>query len=136
VSGSTGVSITVAGPDEFLQLLLSKGRRVYVTEKAIHLNNLKEVNRVFVLQLPEQSTAAGGRGGGLGERRIVKVYRFEFGNGECRKIGEIEGDERLDMIELPYHATATPVILPNGSEKLVSGVVDPDFVASYAQALS
>jgi hypothetical protein len=94
------------------------------------MKDLTEVNRIFVLQLPDQSTATGGRGGGLGERRIVRIYCFEFGNGECRKLREIEDDERLDAIDLPYHATAMAVTLPNGSEKLVTGVVDPDFVAS------
>ena len=131
------MSTTVTGLDELLQLLNSEGRRrVYVTEKEIDLRNVSDMNRLFILQLPDQSTAAGGRGGGLGERRIVKMYRFEYGNGECRKLSDVEDEERLDRLDLPYHATAMQVILPDGAEKLVSGVVDPTFVTSYIQAVS
>jgi hypothetical protein len=126
----------MTGLDEFLQLIDSKGRRVYVTDKPIDLRNLLETNTVFILQLPEGSTAAGGRGGGLGERRIVKVYHFEYGRGECQAHPEVEDAERLDMLDLPYHATAMAVLLPDGKEKLVTGVVDPDFVSTYRQALT
>lgn len=124
----------MAGLDEFLRLIDSKGRRVYVTEKPIDLRNLSETNTVFILQLPDGSTAAGGRGGGLGERRIVKMYHFQYGNGECHELPGVEDDDRLDNLDLPYHATAMAVILQDGKEKLVSGVVDPEFVSSYRQA--
>ena len=130
------VFTTLTDLDELIQLINSKGRRVYVTEKSIDLRKLSEANRVFILQLPDQSTAAGGRAGGLGERRIVKMYHFECGNDQCRKLPEVEDDERLDRLDLPYHATAMAVILPDGAEKLVSGVVDPEYVASYNQVIS
>ena len=126
----------MSGLDELLRLIDSKGRRVYVTERPIDLRNLSETNTLFILQLPDGSTAAGGRGGGLGERRIVKMYHFQCGNGECQRLPQVEDDDRLDNLELPYHATAMAVILPDGKEKLVSGVVDPDFVSSYRQAMT
>ena len=126
----------MGGLEDFLQLIGSKGRRVYVTEKPIDLRNLTDANTVFVLQLPDNSTAAGGRGGGLGERRIVKLYRFHWGDGGCEKHPEIEDDDRLESLDLPFHATAMAVILPDGGEKLVSGVVDPEYVSSYRQAVS
>jgi hypothetical protein len=125
----------MAGLDDLLQVISSKGRRVYVTERPIDLRNLSEANTVFVLQLPDDSTAAGGRGGGLGERRIVKMYHFQCRNGQYHRLPDVEDDARLDSLDLPYHATAMPVILPDGSEKLVSGVVDPDYVSSYGNAI-
>ena len=73
------------GLAELLSLLSAKGRRVYVVEKEVDLRDLGPRNTVYVLQLPDGSTAAGGRGGGFGERRIVKVYHYELGGGECRK---------------------------------------------------
>jgi hypothetical protein len=123
------------GLEDLLQLIGSTGRRVYVTERPIDLRDLSKTNTIFVLQLPGDSTAAGGRGGGLGERRIVKMYHYQYENGLCERREDIEDDAKLDSLDLPYHATAMAVILPDGEEKLVSGVVDPDFVSSYRQAL-
>lgn len=124
------------GLSEFLELVNSKGRRVYVTSKPIDLRTLDSPNDIYVLQLPDGSTAAGGRGGGFGERRIVKVYHFEAGEGGLRKVSEIEDDERLDALDLPYHATAMPILDPQGNEKLVSGVIDPPFAQSYREVLA
>lgn len=123
------------GAEEFISLLESKGRRVLVTEELVDLRRLDAPNTIYVLQLPDGSTAAGGRGGGFGERRIVKVYQYASGNGECKKVNEFEDEERLESLDLPYHATAFPVLLPDGREKLVSGVADPALVSAYRQAL-
>jgi len=41
----------------------------------------------------------------------------------------------LERFELPYHAAGTPVILPDGSERVMSGVIDPEFVESYRQVV-
>lgn len=120
---------------EFLELVSSKGRRVYVASNPIDLRSPESPNDVYVLQLPDGSTAAGGRGGGFGERRIVKVYHFQFGPGGCRKVGEVEDDGKLDELDLPYHATAMPVLDAQGNEKLVSGVIDPPFAESYRRVL-
>jgi hypothetical protein len=125
----------MAGLDDLIRIISSKGRRVYVAERPLDLRNLPEANTVFVLQLPDDSTAAGGRGGGLGERRIVKMYHFRCRNGQYEKMPDIEDEARLDSLDLPYHATAMAVTLPDGSEKLVSGVVDPDYVSSYVHAI-
>jgi hypothetical protein len=127
------------GLSEFLELLDSKGgRRVYVASAPIDLRNTGAPNDVYVLQLPDGSTAAGGRGGGFGERRIIKVYHFEFGSqgAGCRKVSEVEDDTTLDQLDLPYHATAMPILDQQGNEKLVSGVIDPRFAESYRQILA
>jgi len=123
------------GLSEILELIGAAGRRVYVAEKLINLGNLGEENNIYILQLPDGSTAAGGRGGGFGERRIVRVYHFECGGGACRKVGEFEDLSILESIDLPYHATAMPILDPQGNERLVSGVVDPLFARSYREAL-
>lgn len=125
----------MSGLDEFLAVLGAGGRKVYVAENPIDLSDLTKPNDVYILQLPDGSTAAGGRGGGFGERRIVKVYHFEMGDGSCRNSGVIEDDERLDALDLPYHATAMPVIGTDKQEKLVSGVIDPPFAQSYRAVL-
>lgn len=112
-------------------------RCLYVSERAIDLTKPDEPNTIFVLQLPEGfRTAVGSRGGGFGERRILRVYHYVCGQGDCRKVNEIESQEMTERLELPYHAAAFPIILPDGKEKLVSGVADVEFVAGYRRALA
>jgi hypothetical protein len=123
------------GVDEFIALISSMGRRVFVTTDVIDLAKLDSPNEIYILQMPSASTAAGGRGGGFGERRVVKVYHYTCGSGDCKKVGESEDLDKLDALDLPYHATAFPVMLPDGKEKLVSGVVDKDLAASYRSVL-
>jgi len=124
------------GLPELLDLVTGKGRRVYVAEKPIDLRDLGTSNTLYILQLPEGSTAAGGRGGGFGERRIVKLYHYQLGGGACTKVAEIDDDGKLDSLDLPYHATALPILDTEGKERLVSGVIDPSFVASYRESLA
>ena len=123
------------GADEFIALIESMSRRVFVTEDLIDLRKLDQPNEIYVLQMLSQSTAAGGRGGGMGDRKVVKVYHFSCGHGECRKVGETEDEGKIESLDLPYHATAFPIFLPDGKEKLVSGVADKELTGSYARAL-
>ncbi len=119
--------------EELTRLLSEKGRKILVAENPVDLRSLSGENFVYILQLPEGSTAAGGRAGGFGERRVEKLYAFHYSNGSCRKLFEVESPEKLERFELPYHAAGMPVLLPDGSERIISGVVDPEFVASYKQ---
>jgi len=111
-------------------------RCVYVTERPIDLKKLEGPNTIFVLQLPEGfSTGSGSRGGGFGERRILKVYEYFCGQEDCMRVKEFEDQEMIERLDLPYHAAAFPIILPDGKEKLVSGVADVELVAAYRRAL-
>lgn len=105
--------------------------------RAAHdLAKLDEPNTIFVLQLPEGfSTAGGSRGGGFGERRVLKIYQYACGHGDCRKVNEFEGQEATETIDPPYHAAAFPITLPDVREKLVSGVAGAEFVAAYRREL-
>ncbi len=119
--------------EELTKLLSEKGRRIIVAENPIDLKSMAGDNSIFVLQLPEAGTAAGGRAGGFGERRVEKLYAFHYANGTCRKLFEVDSPDKLERYELPYHAAGTPVVLPDGSERIVSGVIDPEFAESYKQ---
>jgi hypothetical protein len=127
---------TPPGVEEFILLIETKGRRVFVTEELIDLRRLDQPNEIYVLQMPDGSTAAGGRGGGMGERRVVKVYHYSCGQGDCRKVAEFEDAEKIESLDLPYHATAFPIVMPGGAEKLVSGVADKELASSYARVLA
>ncbi len=120
--------------EELTKLLSEKGRRLFVAENDVNLKSLEGENSIFILQLPEGGLSAGGRAGGFGERRVEKLYAFHYENGSCRKLFEVDSPEKLDRFELPYHASGTPVVLPDGSEKIVSGVIDPEFVEAYKGA--
>ncbi len=121
--------------DELAHLLGEKGRRILVAENPVDLKQLNGSNSIFVLQLPEGGNSAGGRAGGFGMRKIEKLYAFHVENGACRKLFEVDSPDKLDRFELPYHAAGTPVILPDGTEKVISGVIDPEFVAGYKQLI-
>ncbi|HUH99749.1 MAG TPA: hypothetical protein VLY65_01775 [Nitrososphaerales archaeon] len=123
------------GVDGFIALITSMGRRVFVTTDVIDLAKLDSPNEVYILQMVDNSSAAGGRGGGMGDRRVVKVYHYSCRNGDCVKVGESEDEAKIESLDLPYHATAFPIMLPDGREKLVSGVVDKELVASYRSVL-
>lgn len=125
----------MAGVDEFIALIESMGRRVFVTDELVDLAKLDQPNEIYVLQMQSASTAAGGRGGGMGDRRVVKIYHYTCGQGECKKVGETEDAEKIESLDLPYHATAFPILLPDGKEKLVSGVADKALADSYRAAL-
>ncbi len=125
----------MAGADDFIALIESQGRRVLVAERLIDLRKLDQPNEIYVLQLPDSSTAAGGRGGGFGERHVVRAFHFRCGKGVCMKVAEFDDAENLEALDLPYHATAFPITMPDGKEKLVSGVADKDLVFSYKEDL-
>lgn len=122
---------------EFIKLIESRIRCVYVAERQIDLNRLDEPNTIFVLQLPEGfATATGSRGGGFGDRRILKVYQYMCGDGDCKKVNESDDEKVTESLDLPYHAAAFPIILPDGKEKIVSGVADVELVAAYKRSLA
>jgi hypothetical protein len=121
--------------EELTQLVVEKGRKVIVAQNPVDLQKLQEENSVYILQLPEGSSAAGGRAGGFGERRLEKLYAFHYENGACYKLFEVDSPEKLERFDLPYHATGTPIILPDGSEHVMSGVIDPEFVESYKRVI-
>ena len=126
--------IDLSALEELTQLLAEKSRRIFVAQASIDLRSSEGTNCVYVLQLPTSAPgAAGGRIGGIGERRIQKLYCFRLENGKWTKIYETEDEGKLGRLELPYHAAGLTVIFPDGTERVVSGVVDEEFVQKYDQ---
>lgn len=66
---------------------------------------------------------------------MEKVYCFRLEDGKWLKVYETEDSEKLAKYDLPYHAAGLSIILPDGSEKVVSGVVDEEFVHSYSEVI-
>ncbi len=119
-------------PLEELSAVLSGGSRVIlIAERDVNLKTLDGDNRVFVLRMVEGSLAAGGRGAGLGERRVTKVMLFRYHERVCEKLFETEDEVKVAEFEVPYYVSRIPFTLADGGEAMGYGVVDPDLVASY-----
>jgi len=117
---------------ELSRLAIEKNRRLFVAENTIDLSLKEGENCVYVLELPGSAPgAAGGRVGGIGERNIQKAYCFRQASGRWLKIYETDSADKLERFSLPYHAAGLSVRLPDGSEKVVSGVVDPGLIEEY-----
>jgi len=106
---------------------------VFVAKNPIDLSNTQTSNCVYVLQLLSSQGSAGGRVGGIGERKVIRLLRFEQEQGLWTKAGEWDEPE-LENLELPYHATGLSVLLPDRTERVVSGVIDEDFVNAYNES--
>jgi hypothetical protein len=63
------------------------------------------------------------------------MYCFRQEDGEWVKVYETEDSAKLERFELPYHAAGLSVVLPDGSEKVVSGVVDQEFIRTYSEVV-
>ena len=123
--------MSVNALEELARLAREKSRRVFVAEMPLDLA-AGGSNCVFILELPGSAPgAAGGRIGGIGERRIEKAYCFRQVDGNWIKVYETDALEKLGRFELPYHAAGMSVILPDGSERVVSGVVDQELIERY-----
>ncbi len=118
--------------EELAQLAMEGGRRIFVSQNPINLQDTQGANRVYVLDLPiDRPGAAGGRIGGIGERKIQRLRCYRLDNERGTRICDIGDVQKLDGLELPYSATGMTFILPDGTEKVVTGVVDADLVEQY-----
>lgn len=121
--------------EELSQLAGQRSRRIFVAEDTIDLSKNEGRNCVYVLELPGAAPgAAGGRIGGIGERRIQKVFCFRQEHDKWIKVYESEVPEKLEKFDLPYHAAGLDVVMPDGSKRVVSGVVDAELVHAYNES--
>jgi hypothetical protein len=118
--------------EQLAQLANEGGCRIFIAQHSIDLHAKKGENCVYVIELPTSASgAAGGRIGGIGERKIQKLYFFRLENGNWTEIYETEDAEKLERFELPYNAAGLSVTMPDGTEKVVTGVIDEELVQRY-----
>jgi hypothetical protein len=90
------------------------GRRIFVTQNPLDLTVKTGQNCVYVLELPISALGVAGRRiDGIGQRKA----------------------RRLDSFELPRDAAGIGVTIPEGPEKVVTGVVDAELVDKYDAAI-
>ena len=105
---------------------------MFVAENPIDLSMKEGENCIYVLELPTSAPgAAGGRVGGIGERKLRKASCFRQAAGRWLKIYETDSADKLERFNLPYHAAGLSVRLPDQSERVVSGVVDAELIREY-----
>lgn len=121
--------------EELSSLLTGAARVIAISEKDLDLRKTATENQVFLLKMAEGSLAAGGRGGGFGERRVVRVLRFKQTSGEWEKLLDSEDEAAMAKFEIPYYVARMPVTMQDGAEIVGYGVVDPQLVAEFAAKL-
>jgi len=116
--------------EELVALLKEKAEInlvLLVSENDIHLN-ANQKNKIYVLEVDAGGHAAGGRGGGFGQRKFKKVYGFEYENGVCKKI--LETTENLEDLDSGY-VVRLPITLLDGKEIMASCSIDSQLVQEY-----
>lgn len=101
---------------------------IAISEHDVDLRPDAPDNALILLSLAEGSLAAGGRGGGFGERRVVKVGIFQLTSKSWSKTFETSKESEASEFEVPYYVSRLPYTLADGSESIGYGVVDPDLV--------
>jgi hypothetical protein len=112
--------------EELSALLSGQSRVVIVARRDVDLQSLTGENDLVLLKMAEGSLAAGGRGGGFGERRVMMVAHFRYLDGHCEKLFETTDTGKVAEFEVPYHVARMPMVLRDGTEAMGYGVVDDE----------
>lgn len=118
--------------DELVGHLSGAARAIVISDKDVDLRPKSGDCRMFILKVGEGSLAAGGRGGGFGERKVIGVHCFAKAGGEWRKLYEADGEESLSGFEVPYSVSRLPMVMADGSEVMGYGAVDAELVFEMA----
>jgi hypothetical protein len=102
-------------------------RAIVISDRDLDLRPESGDVSFFVLKIGEGSLAAGGRGGGFGERRVTAVLCFGRKEGAWSKLFEAKGDQ-IAGFEVPYYVSRLPMTMSDGTESMGYGVVDADLV--------
>ena len=115
--------------EEITSLISGGSRTIVIASSDVDLRPQAGDNTLILLKMTEGSLAAGGRGGGFGERRVVKVASFERKSGSWSKVFELEDDASVSKFEVPYYVSRIPFTMADGSESMGYGVVEAELVA-------
>ncbi len=118
--------------DELVARLSGSSRAIVIARRDVDLRPQSGENTLFVLGIGEGSLAAGGRGGGFGERKVTAVSCFELKAGAWSLVFEA-GSEKAGEYEVPYHVSRLPITMADGSETMGYGVVDPELVSDLSR---
>jgi hypothetical protein len=117
---------------ELASHLSGKLRAIVISERDVDLRPSSADNRLFVLKIGEGSLAAGGRGGGFGERKVVQALAFELKGGAWSKVFDAPDEASAARFEVPYYVSRLPLTLADGSDSMGYGVVDSELFREFA----
>jgi hypothetical protein len=118
--------------DELAAELTGASRAIVIAEREVDLRPRSGNNRIFVLKIGEGSLAAGGRGGGFGERKVTAVSCFEKKEGTWKLLFRAD-ETKLTDYEVPYYVSRLPITMADGSDAMGYGAVDPELVAEMSK---
>ncbi|MDG6990137.1 MAG: hypothetical protein JRM99_01805 [Nitrososphaerota archaeon] len=117
--------------DEMTSHLSGGSRVIVISDKEVDLRPSSGDFMLFMLKIGEGSSAAGGRGGGFGERRVTAALCYARRKGSWVKLLEA-GEDQSAGYEVPYYVSRLPLTMADGVESMGYGVVDPDLVREMA----
>jgi hypothetical protein len=121
--------------DSLEEVLLLPTRKLVVSSADIDLSKSHDCT-VFVLLVEESVGSAGGRAGGSGSRKIDRVLGFRVHQYRIDPIVDSRETEIIDRFDVPYSAVALDIILSNGQESVVQGIVDPVLINEYMRIVN
>jgi hypothetical protein len=119
-----------------IDAILQLPQRKLVIAKSDVLLNRKMSNEIFILMVEESTGSAGGRAAGVGHRRVNRICGFSCEGGQCTRFFDTSEQDKIDHFDIPYSAVAMDILLSDGKQYVLQGVVDPDFVTSYRSVIS
>ena len=121
--------------DSLEEVLLLPTRKLVVASSDIDLGKSHDCT-VCVLLVEESVGSALGRAGGSGSRKIDRVLGFRVHQYGIDPIVDSQETEIIDRFDVPYSAVALDIILSNGQESVVQGIVDPVLINEYMQIVN
>jgi hypothetical protein len=118
--------------EELVARLTGPSRAIVIARKEVDLRPQSGENTLFVLNIGEGSLAAGGRGGGFGERKVSAVSCFELKDNTWSLVFRAP-TELVGEYEVPYHVSRLPLTMADGTETMGYGVVDPELVSELSK---
>ena len=118
--------------EELSSHLAGSSRAIVISDRDVDLRAGGTDTRLFVLKIGEGSLAAGGRGGGFGERKVTGAFCFQRRAGVWARLFAAGEAEHASRFEVPYHVSRLPMVLADGAEMMGYGVVDQELVAKLS----
>ena len=118
--------------EELVAHLTGPSRAIVIARKGVDLRPKAGENMLFVFNIGEGSLAAGGRGGGFGERKVSAVSCFELKDNSWSLVFRAP-PERVEEYEVPYYVSRLPLTMADGTETMGYGVVDPELVSELSK---
>jgi len=101
-----------------------------ISKNEVNLNENND-NKLYIFEFDVSGSSAGGRAGGFGQRRIIKLHVFSQHDNQIKKLLEISDIEKLNNFDIPYNVSLYPIVLDNNEEIMAYNLIDSDLIMQY-----